>query len=387
MVAFLKAIMGFEQDVMKEASERLADAEAASSEHRSRASRDAYKSAIYPPGAEYSLCYAESLIMSAVIGVLNESLTESIRGFYRLRKAYATLQEISDAEKRFLSGRRSSTLGASKRNSLDSAGPSSSRRSIETALPSYDDVEEEDLDFVDADEGSDIKAPTARYQGHIDQDAAVSQLQDLKIDPAKHHDQLESKIGDPSSKSGVVIAEEEEDIDALFEHPIDSFIHSGSNLCFGILQLMLGIIPPSFTRLLSIVGFRGDRDAGVSMLWRATRYNDINGAMAGLVTLGYYNGMVAFADIIGSGMYPKDRCRALLQRMRKAFPDSRLWLLEESRMTAGDRRLEDAVTLFEKSSTSPLKQIAALQLFETSLNCMYLHRFEKCASGFLKVGP
>lgn len=40
--------------------------------------------------------------MLAVIGVLNESFTESLRGFYRLRQAFNTLYEITEAEKLYM---------------------------------------------------------------------------------------------------------------------------------------------------------------------------------------------------------------------------------------------------------------------------------------------
>ena len=99
---FLRATLGFEKEVMEQASARLAEAEESASEYQRRAIRDhstSHQSKIYPAGAEYALCHAEAQLMSAVVAVLNESLTESLRGFYKLRKAFGTLYEIHEAEK------------------------------------------------------------------------------------------------------------------------------------------------------------------------------------------------------------------------------------------------------------------------------------------------
>lgn len=37
----------------------------------------------------------------------------------------------------------------------------------------------------------------------------------------------------------------------------DEFIESGVNLCFGVLLLFISMVPPAWTRMLSILGFRG----------------------------------------------------------------------------------------------------------------------------------
>ncbi|KAI7556813.1 hypothetical protein KC316_g13576, partial [Hortaea werneckii] len=105
---FLQAALGFEKTIMEQAATRIAEAEEAASEHQRRAIRDpasAHQSTIYPPGSEYALCHAETQLMSAVVAVLNESLTESLKGFYKLKKAFNTLYEISEAERRYLASR------------------------------------------------------------------------------------------------------------------------------------------------------------------------------------------------------------------------------------------------------------------------------------------
>ena len=119
----------------------------------------------------------------------------------------------------------------------------------------------------------------------------------------------------------------------------------------------------------------------------------VNGGMAGLIVLGYYNGLAGLADIAPDGSvddlatYSKERCEELLIQMRSRYPKSHLWLLEEARMEAANKNLEKAVDLLNNDEKSPLKQVAALDMFEKALDSMYLHRYEDTAEFFMKVSP
>lgn len=172
------------------------------------------------------------------------------------------------------------------------------------------------------------------------------------------------------------------------DHPLDVFITSGTHFCFGILLLLISLVPPAFATLLKIVGFQGDRERGIQMLWQSTKYaQNIHGAMAGIVLFGYYNALLGSCDIVaksGPGSFPETRCRALLKVMREKYPNSHLWLLEEARMLAGDRKLEESVAFMERMTESPLQQLEALQWFERSLNLMYMHEFERTSQAFQK---
>jgi hypothetical protein len=50
--------------------------------------------------------------------------------------------------------------------------------------------------------------------------------------------------------------------------------------------------------------------------------------------------------------------------MRKRYPDSRLWKMEEARMHAYDRNLAAAVKILSDNSDSNMKQIAVINMFE-----------------------
>ncbi|KAI9800107.1 MAG: hypothetical protein M1825_004289 [Sarcosagium campestre] len=406
MVTFLRATLGFEQDVMREASERLAEAEASSWNDQRRAQRGPqhHHSAIYLPGTEFALCNAQSQLMSAVVAVLNESLTESLKGFYKLRKAYTTLDGIMEAENKFIR-QRSGLPGSQQttsRNSYESQGampggfedesqapsvaPNSTIPSRPTdsadfriaeikppmtpdlAVSNSDDEEE----FFDADESlaSDARTPNVSLQSRTD---ALKDQYSVAPATPRNHKNIDH---DPD--------------DEVFADPVDVFIHTGANLCFGLLLLLISMIPPALGKLLYIIGFKGDRERAIKMIWQASKFDNINGAMAGLVLLGYYNGIIGFCDILpnassaSANSYPKERCEQLLADMRARYPKSHLWLLEEARMAAANKNLDRALALLEKDSKSQLQQVEALAMFERSLNAMYSHRHELTSECFLK---
>jgi hypothetical protein len=407
------------------ASQTLADAENSAYESQRRVTKtpNAYHSPIYPQGTEYAVCQAQAQLMSAIVGVLNESLTEAIKSFYKLRKAFLTLESVMEAEKQFLKQKSTSSL-----NSTDSAAssrpisragtlpgpptpntqsgaaptPSSSEEIGEKKQTGKDDDDDDDFDFVDADEDIPEADTPVEYMGHVA--VPTEQGETLLLDNSNRKVDVKSSSAsylpsDPSTDTSVpsVIDDFEkltvsdtiqdgEDISLYGDHPVDVFIISGSNFCFGILLLLMSLVPPAFSTLLKIVGFKGDRKRGIQMLWQASKFHNIHGAMAGLVLFGFYQ-VVGFCDIVpqtGEGSYPKARCKALLADMRNRYPKSHLWLIEEARMMAGEKELEKSVNFMSKTSESKLKQLEALRWFEMSLNLMYLHDYEATSGAFQK---
>ncbi|ETI21765.1 hypothetical protein G647_05834 [Cladophialophora carrionii CBS 160.54] len=417
-LAFMKAALGFEQEFMKEASEMLYEAESSASASHSKAQHDSrsFNSTIYDKGTEFVLCQAEAQIMSAVVGVLNESLTESIRGFYKLRKAYITLDSIVQMEANFMKKRPASSSsrdqsteslpssysGKSERSTLERS-EATAPQSVQPAHPSAlrhaetaDATEKEDSDdeFHEVDDSNVV---TEGYNGHLEtdvEDDARTEL-DIKIE--------QMNLSHPSSElqsegilrksttisSGLLTEGPESDV---FSNPLDVFIHSGTNLMSGLLNLLISIIPPAFSKLLYIVGFRGDRERGIRMLWQASRFSNVNGGMASLILFGWYNGIVGFCDIVSDTDpsipddvegYPAKRLENLLVEMRRRYPNSHLWIVEEARTEASKRNLDEALSILARPGKSQLKQIEALHMFEKSLSAMHAHKYQLCADSML----
>ena len=360
-------------------------------------------------------------------GVLNESLTESIKGFYKLRKAYVALNGILEAEARYMKSKAG--ISAPKNKSTESFRSSAFTKSLKVmpggfgdgsgsilynrppsvrseknsfveagghatniSTPKESGTEDDDeAEFYDATETHDSETENGKYTGNVEVNGVTVNLNDLAFDD--HIANLEGppRPKTPSTTQGMLDHDPDSDI---FTNPIDVFIHSGANLCFGLLLVMIAMIPPAFGKLLFIIGFRGDRDRGLQMLWQASKFHNINGAMAGLILLGYYHAVVGFSDIIPDSTmsrdgesptegYPKKRCQMLLADMRTRHPKSHLWLLEQARMEATNRRLHSAIALLSNKMPSPLKQVAAIDMFEKSLNAMYIHDYELCSTSFV----
>lgn len=428
-LGFMRATLGFEQEVMKEASDTLYEAESSASASYYKAQHDsrAFNSSIYERGSEFALCQAEAQIMSAVVGVLNESLTESIKGFYKLRKAYITLDSLVQMEINFMKTRGVRSLANSRAVSTDSlhslasqtsaksvqdkpkaisekpvrdpvhpTNPSALRNAETVDTVSDDSPDDEDV-FHEAKPIRNENPVTQEYTGHLEKSIEAENMTDLdrRIEQMniKHHSEALQPEGlmkpPPPTSLGMLT----EDADSeIFANSLDVFIHSGTNLMSGLLSLLISIIPPAFNKLLYIIGFRGDRERGIRMLWQASKFSNINGGMAGLVLFGWYNGLVGFCDIISDSDpsnpndvdgYPAARLQALLVDMRRRYPNSRLWLIEEARMAASKRQVDTALDLLSTSGKSQMKQIEALHMFEKSLNAMYAHRYKLCADSFL----
>lgn len=198
---------------------------------------------------------------------------------------------------------------------------------------------------------------------------------------------------------------------------VDEFIHSGVQLCFGILQVVLSLIPPTIGKVLSIVGFKGDRDTGLIMLWRtAITSRNIHGELALLCLLVFYDGPVQFVDVgyqfpghedsnvtnvlaIDNLTSISDKelelvlqnpslyTPQLTTKARKHFPHNALWLLQESRILASKGDLETASRLMQDFPTDKIQmqQIEALLVFDRAMLYAFKHEFDEAARDFIAL--
>jgi hypothetical protein len=116
----------------------------------------------------------------------------------------------------------------------------------------------------------------------------------------------------------------------------DQTIYSGTLLALGSIMLLISLLPPSVSRLLSIIGFRGSRSQALSMLWKLSAHNGPFAALGTFVLGTYYGNIVLNSDIVPD-QYSSDGNGATLNKLhtiiinvRKRYPSSLLWAVEEA---------------------------------------------------------
>ncbi|EHA52771.1 mitochondrial outer membrane protein IML2 [Pyricularia oryzae 70-15] len=411
---FMRSILGFEKDVMAEASKCIADCETRSWNDKVKGERrePATDGRLFPNGSEFAIVYAQALLMNAVVSVLHESLTDALKAFYKLRKAMAVMSSISAAEEKIMKEQGASSA---RGNPFEQASTASGSGNLAA------EDEDSDLEFVDADEKVSPEAPIhVTYDGHTSTKDSTSQpatdaatlegkLQALEIpddsDTKSHLSKsaVESQVPSLSASRAPSPGPPPQLTDAasdgsLFTHPIDIFIHSAINMCYGSLMLVLSMVPPAFSRLLGIIGFRGDRDKGLHMLWQSAAHPNMNGAVAGLLLLGYYHGLLAFADVLPSERdvaelaepdeivgYPRGRCIELLRVMRERYPASGLWRMEQARVLIGEKKLKEGIEMLEKCGDAKMRQVTALSTFELAVSSICYLDWPRMHSSFVRM--
>ncbi|SCV04211.1 LAMI_0H14290g1_1 [Lachancea mirantina] len=399
VIEFLEATLGFEASIMKKAADTLSQAEQLSAKSRQAYQKMGLKtSSLYPPGTEYAVTYTEACLLHALLMLFSESFVESAKALLKLRKAYQMLQEVLNEIKTAQMAKKS-PLYQQRANESTASFISTDTTFTSADIPyKLNPEEEKDKDLLKLAEQV-YKMRSSRLKGsHIGNSPAASRLRkELGLENLPQGTTTEQ---DKKSTANV-----EDEVDEN-QATIDEFIHSGVNLCFGILQVVLSLIPPAIGAVLSVVGFHGSREEGLRMVWKSTRDRNIHGGIGLLALLFYYDGPFQFTDVdfdipatnndenSKAGdmdkptlLHPGKILESALLQARALFPNSALWLLQEARMLSSRGRLQDAVDLMDSIDVDQIemKQVKALMVFDRALTLVHLHRYERAAEDMLSL--
>ncbi|PVH18167.1 uncharacterized protein CXQ87_001084 [Candidozyma duobushaemuli] len=378
------------------------------------------------PGYDISSARSSSTSSSSSLPE-DVKLMRDMEQIYKMRKARIEGTGVSSQVDLFAQSSSQSLSSKSSLPSFQDTGAQSSRpgtmsppvaaNAAFTRKNNESSSEEEAADndeFSDAGDSFAVSNPTMNdYSGN----------RESLTPPTTQFESISINEGAKGSSAGSIVTGESSTCSSnahLHVSTIDEFIHSGVQLCFGILQVVLSLIPPAIGKVLSIVGFKGDRETGLRMLWRtAITARNIHGELALLCLLVFYDGPIQFIDVgfqlpghedtnISDVLSISERSsisdeeltliirnpnlytKQILAKARHLFPHNALWLLQEGRMLAAQNNIHKAIDLMQSFTDDPetkinMEQVEALLTFDRAMLYAFVHNYENAARDFLRL--
>uniref|UniRef100_A0A182UCC8 Tetratricopeptide repeat protein 39C n=1 Tax=Anopheles melas TaxID=34690 RepID=A0A182UCC8_9DIPT len=131
---------------------------------------------------------------------------------------------------------------------------------------------------------------------------------------------------------------------------------------YGVFQLSISLLPPSLLKLISFLGFEGDRAMGIACLSFSRQSTDMRAPLATLALLWYYTIVTPFFALDGSNLSMEiSAAQELIDEANEQFAKSSLFLFFRGRV----ERLKDAIRAYELAyRSSAQREIKLLCLHE-----------------------
>ncbi|CCG82403.1 Mitochondrial outer membrane protein C83.16c [Taphrina deformans PYCC 5710] len=174
---------------------------------------------------------------------------------------------------------------------------------------------------------------------------------------------------------------------------VDEAIQSGVLMCYGLLTLIISLLPPKLTKVLNLLGFHGERDEALKYLWiAASKPQSLQGAASFASLVQYYGGAVQLCDIYdtsaGKDGWPVEKSFQTLEQINQYYPRGKLWVLHDAKLRGMEKNLTEALAVLDRGFASEkpeLQQIETLMLFEYALDCSFDHQYVKAAEYYIRV--
>lgn len=187
----------------------------------------------------------------------------------------------------------------------------------------------------------------------------------------------ESQAGKPLARDG--------SIDAKLSEK-DMCIASAATTGYGLLSLMISLIPASVSRILSIVGFHNDKEESLALLRDAVNAPNLQGAITLLALLTYYGGILALADISEDTAPNLKRLSSYLVAVRCRYPQGAIWRLQEAKLEQLQGNVTSCIGSLEALKITPqMKQIEVLRVYELGVSYLLTFQWQKAADQFTIV--
>ncbi|XP_058822433.1 tetratricopeptide repeat protein 39C-like [Topomyia yanbarensis] len=135
---------------------------------------------------------------------------------------------------------------------------------------------------------------------------------------------------------------------------------------YGVFQLSISLLPPSLLKLISFLGFEGDRTMGIACLMHSRTSVDMRAPLSTLALLWYFTIVTPFFAMDGYNLQ-HEICSAqeLIEEASCQFDKSSLFLFFKGRVERLKSNIKEAIQAYELAyRSSPQREIKLLCLHE-----------------------
>ncbi|EEB05220.1 eukaryotic protein [Schizosaccharomyces japonicus yFS275] len=167
---------------------------------------------------------------------------------------------------------------------------------------------------------------------------------------------------------------------------VDEFVESGVLSGYAILTFLVSLFPPTLARILSLLSFHGNRKESLEILWTASPYSNIQGAIAGLTLYAFYGMLQGFSSFAPLRFHKElKECTDLLSRIHQRYPQGTLWLAMDAKLQYMVGNIDRSLAMLESPLKAQLTQIVASRQFEGALIHLSLRNFPRATKEMLDL--
>ncbi|KAJ3717060.1 hypothetical protein C8R42DRAFT_187904 [Lentinula raphanica] len=391
-LCFLEASLGLETNKMTEATRLLALAEAGSRSALKAAAKSKTKaSAAFPPGLEYEIANADTVVLLGISHALNESYMGYLQCIYAMNSAHGKFSKLYKTV--FPNGLDSHiTPPLTPFSWTPSVTPSPADSPAITPKTSSSNLSLQPPTSSTISKTPPIRPPTKQSSSSFF--GLASRWASGSSSSVSSSSSSSSSSRLPSTPDGANETGNTEEIQNL-----KNLIIAGTAFGFGLFNLVFSLLPKRVQSVAGLFGFAHSRRLALEALSVSASYaaeGEVHGVFAGLVLMTYH-GVV----LLVSG-YQADEARILreyenvVSGIEARYPKGALWILNRAKILRMTYDPESAIRVLksgleetkkdaENEHGEGFKQADTLLMFELAWIYLSQRQYAESAEAFIKL--
>ncbi|KAI6101303.1 outer membrane protein Iml2/Tetratricopeptide repeat protein 39 [Pisolithus sp. B1] len=171
--------------------------------------------------------------------------------------------------------------------------------------------------------------------------------------------------------------------------PVEELILSGAALGYGLVNLILSLLPAKIRKVVGFLGYNHDRQSALKALEVSAARTGVHAVTAGMVLTAYYGVLLLTSGYQADRKHIIDQYRGIVWRTSQHYPKGSLWRLNKARIQRMTGDPEGAIVTLQEGlqdgQPKPFPQADVMLVFEMAWTLLQCRRYEESAQVFMEV--